>query len=341
MENSKLISVIGAGSWGTALAYHLARKGYKINLWCYEGEIADSIIKRRENPVYLPGVKLAKEIIPSCSLSKTLAGSFMVFMVTPSHTFRSLIRELLPSWNGQIIVSATKGIESKTLMTMSQIIREEIGDNQVVPFAVLSGPSFAREVVLRHPTAVVVGAYHKDVALMVQNVVSTPYFRTYTNSDVLGVELGGAYKNVIAIAAGVADGLGYEYNTGAALVTRGLAEISRLGIKMGTRYSTFLGLACLGDLVLTATSPASRNRTVGNRLGKGEKLADILAGMKMVAEGILTTKAICLLGEKYDVELPIAQKVYEILFQNKDPRRAVHELMERDLKSEEFNESQA
>lgn len=336
MEMTDLISVIGAGSWGTALAYHLSKKGYRVNLWCHDSTIARMIMEKRENSVYLPGFYLASNITPKSSLPESIEGSSVILMVTPSHAFREVFRELLPSWRDQIIISATKGIECETLMTMSQIATEAIGQKEAGKIAVLSGPSFAREVILKHPTAVVVGSSNDELGLRVQKILATPYFRIYTNSDVLGVELGGAYKNVIAIAAGVAEGLGYGHNTGAALVTRGLAEISRLGTKMGARYQTFLGLACLGDLVLTATSMSSRNRTLGYRLGCGEKLTDVLLGMKMIAEGVLTTKAIAQLGHKHNVELPIAGQVYEILFHNKEPRMAVQELMERDLKSEEL-----
>lgn len=328
------IGVVGAGSWGTALANLLANKGYRIDLWVYEPEVREAIEKRRENPVFLPGIRLSENLFPSCDLKAVLQGKDLVLVVVPSHVMRATAKRMTDDIAPDtIVVSASKGIENDTLMTMTQVLAEtlRLPDERL---AVLSGPSFAREVALNVPTLVTVASKHIQTATIVQHVFATPYFRVYTHTDVIGVELGGSVKNVIAIAAGVIDGMALGLDTRAALITRGLAEIRRLGLKMGATPHTFAGLAGVGDLILTCTGELSRNHTVGKKLGQGMKLAEILAEMKMVAEGIKTSRSVVALARKMDVEMPISTEVYNILYENASPKDALFRLMTRDLKPE-------
>ncbi|MEW6258326.1 MAG: NAD(P)H-dependent glycerol-3-phosphate dehydrogenase [Thermodesulfobacteriota bacterium] len=328
------IGVVGAGSWGTALANLLANKGYRIDLWVYEPEVREAIEKRRENPVFLPGIRLSENLFPSCDLKTVLQGKDLVLVVVPSHVMRATAKRMTDGIAPDtIVVSASKGIENDTLMTMTQVLAEtlRLPDERL---AVLSGPSFAREVALNVPTLVTVASKHIQTATIVQHVFATPYFRVYTHTDVIGVELGGSVKNVIAIAAGVIDGMALGLDTRAALITRGLAEIRRLGLKMGATPHTFAGLAGVGDLILTCTGELSRNHTVGKKLGQGMKLAEILAEMKMVAEGIKTSRSVVALARKMDVEMPISTEVYNILYENASPKDALFRLMTRDLKPE-------
>lgn len=329
------IAVIGAGSWGTTLANILANKGYQTNLWVYEKDLAQLIEKKRENPIYLPEISLSELICPTSSLEEAVSDCREIVFVVPSHAARQVISQLgsLIS-KDSIIISSTKGIENETLMTMSKVFQEVLPWINMDNFVSLSGPTFAKEVSQKLPTAVTVASKNKKIAEHAQNIFSTSSFRVYTNNDVIGVELGGALKNVIAIAAGVSDGLEFGNNARAALITRGLAEISRLGQTMGANLLTFSGLAGLGDLVLTCTGNLSRNRTVGLKLGQGMKLRDILAQMQMVAEGVKTTKSVIGLAQKYSIDMPITQQVYSILYEDKDPQLAVTELMNRDLKNE-------
>ena len=329
------IGVIGAGSWGTTLANLLAKKGFNIALWVYEDDLIQSIATKRENPLYLPGVKLSEKIIPTGSLKEVCQHKDLLINVIPSQIVRQMMQDIHPYLPSQAnLVSATKGIENNTLLTMSGVFKEVLPIKDGEQLAVLSGPSFALEVSKETPTAVTIASENQELAKQLQKVFSTPYFRAYTNSDVLGVELGGALKNVIAIAAGISDGLGFGHNTRAALITRGLAEISRLALKMGANALTLSGLAGLGDLILTCTGELSRNRAVGIKLGKGMELTNILRDMRMVAEGIKTTKAAYDLSKKMGVAMPITEQVYYILYQNKNPKEAVTELMTRDLKVE-------
>lgn len=329
------IGVIGAGSWGTTLANLLAKKGFNIALWVYEDDLIQPIATKRENPLYLPGVKLSEKIIPTGSLKEVCQHKDLLISVIPSQIVRQMMQDIHPFLPSQVkLVSATKGIENNTLLTMSGVFKEVLPIKEGEQLAVLSGPSFALEVSKETPTAVTIASKNQELAKQLQKVFSTPYFRAYTNSDVLGVELGGALKNVIAIAAGISDGLDFGHNTRAALITRGLAEISRLALKMGANALTLSGLAGLGDLILTCTGELSRNRSVGIKLGKGMELTNILRDMKMVAEGIKTTKAAYDLSKKMEVAMPITEQVYYILYQNKNPKEAVTELMTRDLKVE-------
>jgi len=335
MEQIRNIGVIGAGSWGTTLADLLAKKGHRVTLWAYEAELVAEMQVRRENSLFLPGIALSEALSFTGSLVEAVQDKELLLFVVPSQALRSVLKNVLAHISADaIIVSASKGIEVESLKLVSQVYEELLPPELYKRFAVLSGPSFAREVAAEMPTAVVAAAADAATAKQVQDAFNCRFFRVYTNNDVIGVELGGAVKNVIAIAAGIADGLGFGCNTRAALITRGLAEIARLGQALGARGETFAGLAGMGDLVLTCTGDLSRNRTVGIQLGQGRKLAEILAEMRMVAEGVKTTESTCLLAKSLGVEMPIAFKVNEILYHDRPARTAVLELMTRDLKAE-------
>lgn len=332
---SKNIGVIGAGSWGTTLANLLAKKGYAVTLWAYEPELVDEMRLRRENGPFLPGITLAPALEFTNSLEEAAAGKELLLLASPSQVMRGVVSRLIPFLRAEtLLVSAAKGIELDTLKTVSQACAEELSPALFSRFCVLSGPSFAREVAQEMPTAVVAAAADPEVAIAVQRCFTTEYFRVYTNSDVVGVEIGGSLKNVIALAAGISDGLGLGYNTRAALITRGLAEMTRLGVAIGAHPETFAGLAGMGDLVLTCTGDLSRNRTVGMKLGQGLPLKEILGEMRMVAEGVKTTASAWRLAGQVGVEMPITEKVYQILYEDKPARQAVLELMTRDLKAE-------
>jgi glycerol-3-phosphate dehydrogenase (NAD(P)+) len=325
------IAVVGAGSWGTALAAHLARCGHPVRLWARDGELARHIRERGENPRYLPGLALPPMAATS-DLGEALAGAEMAAVVVPSEFCRGMYRALhARAEKGAVLVSATKGLDLDTRERMSEVAAGEAPGR---PLAVLSGPSFALEVAQGQPTTVVVASPLLAVAESVQRAVSGPTFRAYSSDDVIGVELGGALKNVIAIAAGILDGLGYGRNTVAALITRGLAEITRLSVALGARPDTLSGLAGLGDLVLTCTGDLSRNRRLGQALGAGRPLREALADLGMVAEGVRTTLAACALAAEAGVEMPIAQQMRAVLYDGKPPRDAVEELMLRTLKRE-------
>lgn len=329
------IAVVGAGSWGTTLANLLVKKGYPVTLWCYEEELAERISKTFVNDLYLPDVVLSERLQVTHSLKSAVTDKQMLLFVTPSQVTRQVLSQTLPELSAQtLIVSASKGIENDSLMLLSQVFEELLPEEMHNNLGFLSGPSFANEVSVDMPTAVVAAARDEVVAKKIQTVFSTETFRVYNHRDIIGVELGGAMKNVIAIAAGVADGLGFGHNTRAALITRGLAEMTRLGIRLGGAAETFAGLAGMGDLVLTCTGDLSRNRSVGIELGKGRKIDEILNGMQMVAEGVKTTLSAYQLATKLAVDVPIIEQMYFILYQNKDPRQAVTDLMLRDLKSE-------
>lgn len=329
------VAVIGAGSWGTALAHLLATQGHEVVLWARNPALAQQLTQTRENAVYLPGVGLHPRLIYTADLA-VAARATTVLSVVPSHAVRTVWAAVAPHLPRQaLVISATKGIEAESLYTMSQVLAAALAPRTDCALAVLSGPTFAREVSQGLPAVAVVAAQDRAVAERVQQLLSTATFRVYTNTDVLGVELGGALKNVMALAAGVCDGLQLGYNTRAALITRGLAEMMQLGIAMGAQASTFAGLSGMGDLVLTCTGHLSRNYAVGVQLGQGQTLAQILAQMRMVAEGVGTASAAVALGQRYGVEMPIAEHVYAVLQGQLTPRAAVTALMQRTLKHED------
>lgn len=328
------VAIIGAGAWGTALAIVLGRQGtHEVCLWAYEDEVCRSISDRRTNDLFLPGCSVPSAVEVTSDLRAALCDTEIVLSVMPSHHARKLFQQIASHLTPEtLVVSATKGIENETLKRMTEVIEETLAEGrQLAPrVAALSGPSFAKEVARGDPTAITVASEDNDLATAVQREFSDQTFRVYTNDDVIGVELGGSLKNVIAIAAGVVEGLGLGHNTAAALITRGLAEITRLAVACGGRRETMAGLAGMGDLVLTCTGGLSRNRTVGVELGRGRKLREIMAGMHgMVAEGVLTTDAAIGLAQRYAVEMPITEQIYAILHEEKSPKDAIRELMAR------------
>lgn len=329
------IGVVGAGSWGTALANLLAGKGYAIDLWVYEKEIKDQILATRENSVFLPGIKLSPNLHPSNEMAEVASAKDLVVVVVPSHVFRATTLKMADFISKQtIIATASKGIENDTHLTMTGVLQQTLSKIPLEQLAVVSGPSFASEVARNLPTVVTAASKNPDTAELVQQVLATPYFRVYTSDDLIGVELGGSLKNVIAIAAGVIDGLELGLNTRAALITRGMTEIRRLGLRLGANPRTFTGLAGFGDLILTCTGHLSRNHTVGKKIGQGEKVKDILEQMRMVAEGVKTAKSVYNLSRDLQVEMPICHETYRILYEDLPPREAVTRLMTRDLKQE-------
>jgi glycerol-3-phosphate dehydrogenase (NAD(P)+) len=322
--------VLGGGAWGTALASHAARAGLPVRLWVRESDVAAAVNERRENPAYLPGAELPAGLRATTRLAESVADAEAVIVAVPSEYCREVYRQAAPHLpKAALLVSATKGLEIDTLLRMTEVAAAEAPAHAR---AVLSGPSFALEVARSLPTAVVVASDDHDAAERVQHALAPRAFRVYSSEDVVGVELAGALKNVIAIAAGIVDGLGYGHNTVAALVTRGLAEISRLAVALGGRPDTLAGLAGLGDLVLTCTGGLSRNRTVGQRLGRGQSLAEASAGLH--PEGVRTTLAAVALAERHGIDLPIARQMKGVLYAGKPPREALEELMLRSLKRE-------
>ena len=335
-NNRERIAVIGGGSWGTALANRLAVNGHDVCLWAFEAELVREINETHTNSLFLPGIALDPALTCSGSLEEVVTGRGIVLLVTPVQVMRGVLKQLAPHIGTEaIIANASKGIELETLRTVSQICSELLPTELTQRFVALSGPTFAREVAQGLPSLIVAASRDEAAARRVQAAFSCPCLRVYTNADVIGVELGGAVKNVIAIAAGICDGLGFGHNARAALITRGLAEMKRLGQAMGAEAATFSGLAGMGDLVLTCTGDLSRNRTVGFKLGQGMRLADILAEMRMVAEGVKSAESVYNLARKLGVEMPIVEKTYRILHENMPARQAVTELMARDLKAEQ------
>ena len=329
------IAVIGAGGWGTALSLTLARLGHAVRLWAYEAEVAETIRARRENELFLPGISLPESVAATNDLGAALDGAEIVVTAMPTHVCRALYEQMLPHLHpGMTLVSATKGLETERLLRMSEVIGDVVGPKFPPRLAVLSGPSFAREVACGQPTAIVAASKDKLTARLVQKEFSSPSLRLYTSGDVAGVELGGAVKNVIAIAAGAVEGLGLGANPRAALITRGLAEMTRLACACGAQRKTLAGLAGMGDLVLTCTGALSRNHQVGIELAKGRKLAEIIGSMRTVAEGVKTTRATVALAARHGVEMPISRQVHRILEGEVSPRDAIRELMERSLKDE-------
>jgi len=326
------VAVVGAGSWGTALADMLARNGKRVALWAYEPEVAAEVRSRHRNDLFLPEAPLHESLTATTELGEAVSGADVVIAVTPSHAMRAVMARAAPALTpGTLVISAAKGLEPATLKRMTEVLADVLPAGTGI--VALSGPTFAREVYEGQPTAATV-AGPLPAAQRAQQVLATPYFRTYTNDDAVGVELGGALKNVVAIAAGIVEGLGMGSNPRAALITRGLAEIARLGMAMGANPLTFAGLAGMGDLVLTATGPLSRNRSLGAELGKGRTLEQIQARRLSVAEGVGTARTAVALGERVGVELPIAREVARVLFEGKAPRQAIADLMERALKAE-------
>jgi glycerol-3-phosphate dehydrogenase (NAD(P)+) len=329
------VAVIGAGAWGTTLADLLARKGASVRLWAREAEVVASVNGTHRNDLFLPNAALHEAVRATDDLAVAVRDAEVVVSAAPSHAVRAVMQRVAGALSAQaLVVSVSKGLEPERLERLSVVIRDVLG--AAVPVAVLSGPSFAQEVYERQPTAVVAASRDHDVAKRAQQVFSSPHFRVYSHTDVVGVELGGALKNVIALAAGILEGLGLGNNPRAALITRGLAEITRLGVALGAEALTFAGLAGMGDLILTATGSLSRNRTLGIALGRGQSLAAAQAGRASVAEGVNTAKTAVALAERHGVELPISRQVADILFQGKAPRQAIGELMERDLKAEQW-----
>ncbi len=327
-------TVIGGGSWGTTLANLLAEKGVTVRLWVRCASLCELIDTTGENPLYLEGIRLSENILPTTSLEEALEDSPLVVCAVPSHGIRAIFKDASKYIRKDaIIVSASKGIEEGSHLTCSAILKECIHEELHQRVVVLSGPSFAKEVSRGLPTAVCV-AGRTEYAEKIQKMFSTPSFRVYTNPDMTGVELGGALKNVVAIASGISDGLGLGNNARAALVTRGLKEMVRLGIECGAEEKTFYGLSGMGDLVLTCTGELSRNRKVGLEIGRGKKLEEILSGMKMVAEGVRTSRSVREFAMLKGVDMPITEQVYNILYEGKSPRVAVMELMTRRLKEE-------
>jgi glycerol-3-phosphate dehydrogenase (NAD(P)+) len=329
------ISVLGAGSWGTTLAILLYTNRHDVTLWSYNPEHAQFIRNTRTNPQFLRDIIIPQDLAISADLIQSLDHAEMIVIAIPTQFIRSVFTQLQDfNFEDRLIVNVAKGIENDTLMTISEIIEDTCPNIDRNHQSILSGPSHAEEVSVNIPTAVVAASPSLDTARLVQNVFIAPSFRVYASDDMRGVELGGALKNVIAIAAGVSDGIGFGDNTKAAILTRGIVELTRLGVAMGANQNSFSGLSGIGDLIVTCTSKHSRNRYVGEQIGKGRSLEDVLAGMVMVAEGVATTKSVYALSQKYEIELPISTEVYKMLFEGKDPYAATEDLMTRDARIE-------
>jgi glycerol-3-phosphate dehydrogenase (NAD(P)+) len=329
------IAVIGAGSWGTALAMIAARNQLEVKLWAREPEVASEINRTRRNPFYLSEFELPESIHATTSVEDALDQAAFALLVVPSHAMREMTARLRPHLRSEtVLVSAAKGVENGTLMRMEEVVSDVLRESFEPRYVALSGPSFALEVAKGDPTAIVAASRNRESSEMIQRSLSSSSFRIYTNTDVTGVELGGAVKNVVAIAAGVVRGLGFGTNAVAAIITRGLAEMTRLALARGARAETMAGLAGLGDLVLTCTGELSRNRHVGLELGRGRKLAEILGEMREVAEGVKTTSSIYELGRRLGIEMPITASIYALLYQDKPANEAANELMGRPLKRE-------
>lgn len=329
------IAVIGDGGWGTTLAIHLYKKGFSVSLWSAFEEYAKLLDKKRENIKFLPGIKIPKTIEISNSFKLTTKDASLIIVAVPSQYLRDVLLKFRLEINPvkYVFLSVIKGIENKTMRRMSEVICEALGK---VKLAVLSGPTIAREIALEVPSAAVVSSESKSTAEKIQAIMMSDYFRIYTNYDIIGVELGGALKNIIAIACGISDGMGCGTNTKAAILTRGLAEMARIGVALGAKKETFWGLSGLGDLVTTCASPLSRNRFVGEEIGRGKKVKDILGGMEMVAEGVKTCDAVYRLMRKKEIDAPITEQVYKVLYEDKKPATAVGDLMRRKKKEEKW-----
>jgi len=324
------VTILGSGAWGTALGMHLARRGHPVCLWTISQQEADTLNRDGENRAHHPGIPFPDGLRAVADLAVCCRDADALVVATPSHAVREVAKRALPHLDHRpLVCTVAKGIEEGTSMTMSAILEEVLGDELRHRVCALSGPSFAREVARGMPTAVTAAARSREVAEELQHLFNGPTFRVYASTDIVGVEVGGAVKNVIAVAAGVSDGLGFGHNSRAALITRGLAEITRLGIRLGADRRTLYGLSCLGDLILTCTGDLSRNRTVGLALGRGEKLEQVLAGMNEVAEGVRNTRSVAALAAGLGVEMPITEQMRLVLYEAKDPRQAVVDLMSR------------
>jgi glycerol-3-phosphate dehydrogenase (NAD(P)+) len=329
------ITVLGAGSWGTTLALVLLQNNHEVTLWAYTREQTDLMRERHGNPEFLPGIPLPPNLKFSNDIELAAAGRDMIVTAVPAQYLRSVVQKIAHlDLKHTVICNVAKGIENSTLMTMSEILLDVLPHERKENLAILSGPSHAEEVSRQIPTAVVAGAFKPKTSKIVQDAFMTRYFRVYVNDDIRGVELGGALKNVIAIAAGISDGAGFGDNTKAAIMTRGIYEITRLGVKLGAQPRTFAGLSGVGDLMVTCMSHHSRNRYLGEQVGKGRRLDDVLKEMVMVAEGVATARSVRELEKKYDIELPIMTEVYQVLFEDKDPQEATFDLLTRDSKGE-------
>lgn len=334
MKKSGNVAVIGDGGWGTTLAMLLNENGAKVNLWGIFPEYIESMKAKRENIKFLPGVKIPSEISLTSDLSEAVSGVNIMVLAVPSQYMRDVARrfkDIRTDFADKIFVSVSKGIENKTLKRMSEVVREILGP---VKIGVLSGPTISYEVARGLPTTVVAASEDEDTAKEIQDLFMADNFRVYTNNDIIGVELGGSLKNVIAIAAGISDGLGFGVNTKAGLLVRGIVEVARLGIKMGARHETFYGISGLGDLMTTCVSSHGRNRWFGEEIGKGKKPQDVLKATEMVVEGVTTAKSCYELRKKYDVEMPISEQIYAVIYEGKDPKAAVRDLMTRERKAE-------
>lgn len=327
--------VIGAGGWGTALSMLLTRNGFEVDLWAHEEEVAREISNSRTNETFLPGVKIPEGVRATTNLGEVVERNTLLFMPVPSQHMRGVVRAARPHLRREhAVIHAGKGIEERSLLRLSQVIAEELPPELHDNIGVISGPSHAEEVAREVPTAIVAASYDGRVARLAQEALMCPTMRVYTSHDVIGVELGGALKNVVALATGIAEGLGFGDNTRAALMTRGLAEIARLGIVLGANPLTFAGLSGMGDLVVTCMSMHSRNRRAGIEIGRGRKADEVLASTKMVVEGVPTTRAAVMLARRMGVDMPVAEKLHEILFSGLDPMQAVTDLMTRDPQAE-------
>ncbi len=334
MQNMKNISIIGDGGWGTTLAILLSGKGHNVTLWGAFPEYAETIKAKRVNAKFLPGIKIPHEVNITSSLNEAIDGKDTIVLAVPSQHMRSVLTRLTAyKLSGKVFVSVTKGIENKTLKRMSEVIKEVLGD---VPLVVLSGPTIAHEVALRIPTTIVASSEDMELSKIIQDIFMTDVFRVYASGDIIGTELGGSLKNVIAIAAGISDGLKFGTNAKAALLTRGLVEMVRLGVAMGARKETFYGLSGLGDLATTCISPYSRNRHFGEEIGNGTVLKDALKETEMVVEGVATTESAYELAKRHKVEMPIISEIHKVLYENKDPKKGVHDLMTRSPREEGF-----
>ncbi|MBC7894627.1 MAG: NAD(P)-dependent glycerol-3-phosphate dehydrogenase [Cytophagaceae bacterium] len=326
------IAVVGGGAWGTALAHVFGSRGHEVTLWAREADVVEHINASHANPRFLPGARLHHAVRASGSLAEAVHGASCVVFAAPSHVLRDVARAAAPAIaRDATLVVATKGLEQETLLLMTEVVEQEVRGRPVVA---LSGPSFALEVAQGQPTALVAASTNSDASQLVQQAIGNGSVRVYTNDDVIGVELGGALKNVMAVATGIAEGVGLGLNSRAALITRGLAEMTRIGAAVGARPDTFAGLAGMGDLVLTCTGALSRNRAVGIEVGKGRSLADVLAGKESVAEGVVTASSALALAERHDVEMPIARAVARVLFEGCSARDAIAGLMGRELRPE-------
>ena len=333
-ERKESVAVVGAGSWGTAFAVHLAERHPDVSLWAYEAEVCSGMLRSRENRAFLPGVPLPAAVRPTNDLAAAVSGRTVVAFAVPSHHLRDVALRAAPHLSREAcLVSLAKGVENGTLRRMTELLAEASPAHGPC-VAALSGPTFAREVAEGKPTGATVAARDLAVARRLQHALAGSRFRVYADDDVVGIEIGGALKNVMALAAGMADGLGFGHNARALLITRGLAEIARLGVRLGAHPQTFAGLSGMGDLVLTCTGDLSRNRTVGVRVGRGEPIGEVLAGMTMVAEGVRTARSAVELSRRTGVPLPVSEQVYRILYEGKDAREAVTELFARALKTE-------